>query len=264
MNNTTLVIPDAHVGPEQDLSRFAMLGQLIVDRRPDRIITMGDFVSLESLSNWDLNKSGVMEGRRYQNDIAAGNMALDLLFFQLRNLQDKQRRLKERVYKPRIVYIYGNHEDRLVRYLETRAELKEHLNLDDDLNLLDHGFHDIIPYRQGIEFDGVNFTHSLMNMANQAVSGRYAIHRAAEMTAKSLVFAHSHRRENVNYYRHGADNILQILMCGAFFEHVDDYAYGGLNAYWRGVNILTHWAEGRFDVEEISIERLRNTYEDII
>lgn len=259
--STTLLVPDAHVSPDQDLSRFARAGQLIIERKPTRIILMGDFLTLESLSNWDLNRAGVMEGRRYQGDIAAGNMALDFMLTPLRLLQERQRRLKEKVYRPRIVYLYGNHEDRLLRYLDTRAELKEHLNLEEDLNLMDHGITDIIPYRQGIEFDGVNFTHAPMNAANQAVSGRYAIHRAAEMTAQSLVFAHTHRRENVNFYRHGADNITQVLMCGAFFEHTDAYAYGGLNSYWRGLCILTHWSKGRFDVEDISLERLRSLYE---
>ena len=62
---TTLVVPDAHVGPGQDLSRFDALSKLINDRFPSRIIFMGDFVTVEALSNWDLQKSGVMEGKRY-------------------------------------------------------------------------------------------------------------------------------------------------------------------------------------------------------
>lgn len=260
MSSVTLVVPDAHVGPGQKLDRFNRLGQLIVDRRPDRIVTMGDFVTLESLSNWDLNKSGVMEGRRYKADIASAVEALARMTGPLQAVQDKQRRLREKIYRPRLVYIKGNHEDRLDRYTETKPELKEHLNLEEDLQLMDFGFTDVVPYKEYIEIDGVLMTHAPLGGSAQPVSGKMAVHRAAEMMSKSLVFGHTHRKEGVNYYRHGAENINQILTCGCFFEDDPDYAYGGLNSYWRGVMLLNHFSEGRFDVEEISLERLGMMY----
>lgn len=257
---TSLVIPDAHIEPGQDLSRFEKLGKLIVERKPNRIISLGDFVTLSALSNWDLSKAGVMENRRYSLDMEAGKTAINLMLSPLREVQEKQRKAKEKIYKPRLVFIKGNHCSRLPRYLETKPELKDHLDIDKDLQLVENGFTDIVEYRDYIEFDGVNFTHAPQNAANQPVSGKYAIHRAAEMTAKSLVFAHSHRREAVNYYRHGSHNLTQIYMAGAFFEHTESYAYGGLNAYCRSCAILTHFAEGRFDVEEISLERLHRMF----
>jgi len=257
---TTLVIPDAHICPGQDLSRFAKAGQLILDYLPSRIILLGDFVTLESLSGWDLAKSGNMEGKRYSEDIAAGKEALRLLLAPLKRLQEQQKFAGGSVYKPQLVFLKGNHCDRLDRYLETKPELKEHLNLVKDLQLKEIGFTDVVEYRDSIEFEGVLFTHAPQNAANQAVSGKYAIHRAAEMTAKSVVFGHTHRFEAVNYYRHGSGELTQLLMAGAFFEHTEDYAYGGLNAYYRGLVVLTHWKEGRFDVENISLERLQQMY----
>lgn len=247
---TTLPIPDAHVDPNQDLSRFDCLNKFIKDRRPDNIIFMGDFITLESLSNWDLNKSGVMEGRRYQLDIQAGKDALK------KTLEGFQ----EENYYPRIIFLKGNHCFRLDRYIDTKPELKEHLNIERDLCLREFGIDEIVEYKESCEICGTIFTHAPMNAANQAVSGKYAIHRAAEMTHKSLVFAHTHRMESVNFYRHGANTITQVLTCGCFFEHTDSYAYGGLNAYFRGLCLLTHWKEGRFDVEDIALERLKEIY----
>jgi len=249
--STSLVIPDAHVGPGQDLTRFEKAGQLMAERRPDRVITLGDWVSLESLSNWDLTKSGVMEGRRYKEDMEAGKEALRLLLEPSKKIAG---------YRPEVVFIKGNHCSRLDRYLETKPELKEHLDLVKDLGLPELGVTSVVEYRENIEIEGVLFTHAPQNAANQPVTGKYAIHRAAEQTAKSVVYGHSHRRESVNYYRHGSDTITQISMLGAFFSHVDAYAYGGLNAYWRGLAILTHWAPGRYDVEEIALERLLQMY----
>lgn len=259
-HKTTLVIPDAHVSPGQDLTRFKKLGQLIVDKQPDRIISLGDFLSLDSMSGWDLAKSGNMEGKRYSEDIQAGKDALQLMLQPLKNMQGQQRYAGASVYTPRMVFIKGNHCDRVDRYLETRPELKEHMSVDKDLELNKFGFSDIVAYRESIEFDGVLFTHAPMNAANQPVSGKYAIHRAAEMTAKSLVFGHTHRQEVVNYYRHGSGELTQIVTGGALFEGTDSYAYGALNAYFRGLMLLTHYKEGRFDYEVISLERLNELY----
>ena len=218
-NQTTLVVPDCHVGPNQDLSRFVSLNNLILNKQPTNIIFMGDFITLESLSNWDLNKAGIMEGRRYQEDINSGIKALKLC------LKD----VKE-TYNPNLIFIKGNHENRLDRYLDSKPELKQHLDLNKDLKLKEFGFDSIVEYKEYCDIMGTLFTHSPMNAANQCVSGKFAIHRAAEMTHTSLVFGHCHRKETVNFYRHGADDITQVLTCGAFFEHTDSYAYGGLNA----------------------------------
>src|ERR1017187_4025055 len=75
-HKTTLVVPDAHVKPGEDLTRFSKLGNLITDKKPDHIVLMGDFVTLESLSAWDLGKAGKMEGKRYSEDCKAGIQAI--------------------------------------------------------------------------------------------------------------------------------------------------------------------------------------------
>lgn len=248
-NQTTLTIPDMHIAPNQDLSRCIVLNKLILDKKPDNIIFMGDFLTFESLSNWDLNKASIMEGKRYQLDIYSGKEALGLI---LNNVKS--------TYNPKIIFLKGNHSNRIDRYLETRPELKEHLNLEKDLKLKEFGIDVVVEYKEFYNIMGVNFTHILMNAANTAPSGKFALHRVSEMTNTSIVYAHSHRKESLNVFRHGMSDIIQILCCGAYFEHVDEYAKGGLNAYSIGVQILSHWKYGRFDVEEFSLERLRQLY----
>ena len=259
---TTLVLPDAHVAPGQDLSRFSALGNLIVARRPDNIISMGDFATLESLSAWDQGKAGKMEGRRYSEDCKACVSAIDLMLSPLRRLQARQKKAKEPVYTPRLIFLEGNHEDRIGRYVACKPELAEHLDIAKDLQLEESGFTDFIPYRGFIEIEGVLFAHAVMNAANQAVSGKTALGTIAQSVSKSVVIGHLHRFEVMNHYRHGAEDIIQIVSAGGFFEHVDDYADGGLNAYWRGLLILHHIKDkpGRFDIEQVSMERLKRLW----
>jgi predicted phosphodiesterase len=257
-----LVVPDPHTGPDQNLRRFDWLGRLIVERRPDVITSLGDFVTFEALSNWDMSKPLLMEGRRVKKDLDAANDARDRMLTPLVELQEKQRRLKERIYRPRLIWIEGNHEERGQRYIELNPILDGFLNLHEYLKLRERGFTDIVPYRGYAEVEGTQFTHAPMNGANQPVGGKYALFRAAEMVSRSLVFGHTHRAEGVNLKRHGNDDIIQIRTSGAFFEHTDGYADGAQNHYWRGVEILTHWAPGRFDAEQLSMNRLEAEYGD--
>jgi hypothetical protein len=259
-NKTTLVVPDAHAMPNQDLSRFSSLGNLIAEKQPDHIVLMGDFVTLESLSAWDLGKAGKMEGKRYSEDCKAGISAIDLMMSPVRRLQTRQKKNKEAVYKPRLIYILGNHEDRLERYLATKPELSAHLDIVRDLALEDSGFTDIVPYRGFVELEGVLFTHAVMNAANQAIGGKTALSAISQAVSKSIVIGHLHRLETMNHFRHGADDIIQIVSAGCFFEGAEDYADGGLNAYWRGVLLLTHYKQGRFDIDTFSTERLVELY----
>lgn len=260
IKSTTLVIPDAHVEPDQDLIRFSKLGNFITEHRPDNIVFLGDFVSLDSLSAWDLGKSGQMEGRRYSEDCKAGIDALHAVLDPIQNLNQRLKNRKERQYHPRKVYCEGNHEERLARYLQTKSELSEHLSIYKDLKLESFGITEFIPYRQMVDIDSILFTHAVQNAANQGVAGKTALGSISQLVAKSVVQGHTHRAETMSFYRHGADDICQVYTAGCFFSHVPDYANGACTSEWVGISLLTHWKENRFDINQFALERLLEEY----
>lgn len=251
----TLVIPDAHVAPDQDLYRFGVLGCCIESLRPDNIVVLGDFVSLDSLSHWDQDKPLIMENRRYHRDIEAGLDALELMTRPMKTLQEKQRRNKEKIYRPRMVWCHGNHENRLERYLEKIPELHGQLSIEADLELAHFGFTEIVPYKEFAEIEGSWFTHAVMNGAGAPAQGKYAVFRAGELCSKSVVFGHLHRKEMVNFRRHGSP-LIQVVSAGAFFDETPDYSKGANSARWFGTLLLHHTGEGTFDIDEYSMERM--------
>lgn len=99
--NTVLVIPDAHVTNNTDLSRFDYVSKLIEERRPNTILIGGDFADMLSLSAWEKSNRLAVEGRRLKLEIDAVNDALDRLLS-----------FKNRLpyYKPRLIFLEGNHE----------------------------------------------------------------------------------------------------------------------------------------------------------
>lgn len=260
-NKTVLVIPDGHVDDTQDLSRWAYLGNLIVDRKPDMIVQIGDFVTLGSLSYFDMNKKRKMENVRFSNEMEAGRTALDFLFGPMNRYNDKMKSQHLKQYKPEVIWCEGNHEIRVEHYLDTHPHLDGLINLGlpQNLNYAGYPITEIVPYREFVTRDGVAYTHAPINAACKPVVGKFSLYRASEMFATSIVFGHTHRKESLNLFRHGSD-ITQVFNVGCFFEHTDDYALGAQNIYWRGIQILHLWGYGRFDVEEISIDRLSGEY----
>ncbi len=255
----TLLVPDAHVTCHEDLSRFTQCGNLIVDRQPERIMIMGDFVSLDSLSDFDMNTRLLMEQRRYEQDIRAGNVALDLM---LRPLQDYNKRMvegKRKTYRPEIVFLEGNHEYRATRYVQSHAELEGFIEVSRDLRLSDRGIR-FIPYRGFYRVDGTTFVHAPMNKANQPISGKYAVARALERYSGNIVFGHTHRWEYMEEKRMDCDANNTALACGCFFEVCPEYAEGAENNWWKGLTILHHHENG-WDIEQISLARLGRMYQ---
>lgn len=245
-NITTLVVPDAHVKPKQDLSRFIHLGKLANERKPDNIVFMGDFLNMDSLSSWDAGKEA-SHGKRYKEDIKSGYEALQLF-------------LKQLTYKPNLVFLSGNHDlGRIEKYIESHPMLRGHMDLQEDLRLKELSF-TYIPYKKFYEVEGTLFTHAIMSAANTPISSKNITPLISSLVAKSVVVGHHHRWCQDNFFRFGSDEIQQVLVCGLFSPETEKYAEDAANAYWRGCCILTHWKYGRFDTEQISIERLKALY----
>ena len=84
---THVVIPDTQAKPGAPTDHLRWIGQYIVDHfrdQPIKIIHLGDHWDMPSLSLYDKGKRA-MEGRRYVEDINAGNDAFVVLNKELIN-----------------------------------------------------------------------------------------------------------------------------------------------------------------------------------
>ena len=257
--STTLVIPDCHDKPGVSKDRFTNTGMLICDVQPERVVVMGDFTSMSSLSHWDKNKRLIVEGKRYKEDIKSAKAAIAALFEPLRKLQETQEILGEEIYTPEIIWLLGNHEDWVRQHTVYNPALSGHLDIIDDLEL-NKFCSVIVPYKKYIEIEGVIFSHVPMNGGNVPVSGKHAIFRAQDQCSKSQVFAHTHRWEHIANSRHGDDDIIQTLSVGFFDFDKEEYCEDAPLGWWSGLTILDHWKPGRFDAAQISLNRLMEMY----
>lgn len=242
----TLVVGDAHVDPTQrkSLDRFDALHNFIVDRKPNRIVIIGDFITLDSLSEWDRDKRRRLEGKRYKADIDVGRDALNRMMRGGFN------------WEPELIFCEGNHEERLRRYLDRDPSFAGVVSVHADL-CPEWKF---IPYKEQWKYKGVSFTHVPINESGKAIGGKNAVAKALEVYHNSVVFGHTHKLAVSCVHRLGSPHLQQAVNVGCFFDHVDDYALGSVTSYWRGIVLLDHYSFNRVDVETVSLGQLRARY----
>lgn len=241
-----LVVGDAHVTNNQNLRRFDWLnGYLNSDNNcPDYLVFIGDFLTLNSLSAWDRDKRLLMEDRRFFKEIDAGNAALDKL--QIPNNTE-------------VIFIEGNHEERLPRYLNYHPEWADGLlTIPTLLRLNERGFR-WIPYRTYWVHNGLHFTHIPFGKARE-VGGKDICSKVEAVTVNTTIFGHTHELHTSCVHKHGQRHLQQILNVGCFFEQEEDYVHGRVTNYWKGLVELDNYDYGRFDIKTIAMGSLEREY----
>lgn len=250
MSDITLVIGDAHVDPKQakankGLERFTWANKYIHDIKPDRVVIIGDFFTMDSVSSHNNGKFLTKENLRYSLDLMAGEAGLQLL--------DVPKNTE-------LIFTEGNHEERSRRYLEGVPELEGTLPTPEDVTRGVYPDVKWVPYKEFHTYRGVGFTHVPFNEGGKPVAGKTATARALDLCDTSVVFGHTHKLDVACVHRHGGRHLVQAINVGCFFAHVDDYALGTVTSYWRGLVTLNHYDHGRVDVETLALGRLRREY----
>lgn len=257
MTKDVLVISDQHAHPDHNNDRADWLGQLIVDRKPDVVINIGDAADMASLSSFDKGKAS-FHGSSYQADIEAHLDFQDRLWAPMRKAKRKQ---------PYRVVLHGNHEHRLQKVLEYDPQLAGSRY---GVSFTDYAFkdwyHEEIPYLGSgpgtYDFGGVTFAHFLPSGAMGKPIG--GVHQASSMIAKAKVpsvVGHSHFAD----YSVQADirgNLIQAVVAGVYQDYNSGWAGNTQNGWWRGLVYLHGVEGGQFDPEFISLDRIKREYQD--
>lgn len=244
--DTTLVVGDVHISPNQNLRRATWLGKVIADLKPNRVIFIGDLLTFDSLSGWDKDKRTKMEGRRYQKDIDSGRDFLGKMYSEHYN-----------VWKPEFILTEGNHEQRLHRYLDCDPTFLDTVDYRKDLGLADWC---IVPYKEYYTHKGVSFTHIPINEAGKPIGGKFVASKALDIVSNNVVFGHTHKLSSACIHRHGSNHLSQALNVGCYFEHIDEYALGSVTSYWRGLVLIDHYENNSFDWQPIRLGKLKKLY----
>lgn len=252
-----LVIPDSHANPDYHNERFTWLGKLIVDVRPDVIIDIGDMADMASLCHYDKGTQKA-EGRRYVDDIRAYVDANTRIFNEIDKLNDRLRADKKKLYKPRIVKLRGNHEQRIARAADKDPTLFGKISYRD---LQDEQFGwEVVDFLTPIVIDGVTYCHYFTSgVMGKPIGGISPARTLLNKGSISATQGHVHTFDYSETTRFDGTRI-QGLVCGCYVDYPMDYA-GQANQMWRsGIVIKRRVHNGTYDMQFISIDEMRDTY----
>ncbi len=206
-----LVVPDCHI-PYHDQRAFDLMLQVARGLKPKHIYVIGDFVDFYAVSSHSKNP---VRATSLEVELLAAAEGLDSL---------------EALGADSLVYIGGNHEDRLRRYLQDKApELFGVANVPELLGLKQRGW-DYVPYKSHTKLGKIHFTHDVGS------AGRNSIFKCLDTYQHSVVTGHTHR-------------LAYIVEGNAVGEHKVSAQFGWLGDtkhidYMQEAKVLKDWALG--------------------
>jgi hypothetical protein len=247
------ILPDTQVKPGVPNDHLRWAGEYVAEKKPDRIIHIGDHWDMPSLSDYDKGKKS-FEGRTYVEDIRAGLDGMDEF---LRPITKEIRRVTNqhrRRWNPSFDFFIGNHEERVLRAINADRKLEGLIGYS-DFKLA--GLWNVHPFLQPVVLDGIAYCHYFTT----GVMGRPATSARALLTKKhmSCVMGHVQKRDIAYDYSADGRQITGIF-AGTFYQHDEEYLNPQGNRHWRGCWMLHQVSDGEFDEMPLSLDYLRKRY----
>lgn len=232
MSRRHFIIPDRQNKPGVPLDHNRWVGEAIARYEPDVVIDLGDASDFESISRHADPGSLSKEGKRLKDDIDAANEGERLLREGMGGFRPK-----------RMVRLRGNHEDRLLRYIEKNPVLEGLIGL----HLLDDTGWEVVPYQDGnpgiTEIDGVSYAHYFCPpLSDKPIGGQIA--NRIQKIGGSFVQGHEQGLKRGDF-QFATGRLAYGVVAGACYLHDEGYK-GAANAHWRGVVVLNDVRNGRF------------------
>lgn len=251
MSRTHLVIPDSHAHPNFNNDRYTWLGHLIDDIKPDVVVDIGDWWDMPSLCSYDRGTKS-FEGRSYKKDIEAGIEAQDRIYSIVRKSKKKL---------PRFVRTLGNHENRINRAVELDRVLEGTIGTK-DLMSKEYGWEEH-KFLDNVEIDGIDYAHYFVTgVSGRPIGGEHPAYSLLSKRFKSSSCGHVHTFDYC--IRTSGENKIHGCVVGVYQDYHADYA-GQANKIWNPGVVLKHEvSNGQYDIEHISLDRIRKAYQHVV
>ncbi len=195
-----LVLPDVHLD-ENVPKDYKMLKPFIEEFKPDIIVLLGDFMDISSLSAWDRDKKRKMENRRFKAEVDCANKELDFL----------QKNCGK------VVFLEGNHENRVSRYLDFNPEMEGMIDIQEVLRLEE----------RGIEWCDMNDLYKIGHMyfTHGMYTGKYFANKHLMEIGENLVVGHTHKTQTA-FQNQAMGKEKMVYGLGTLGDKAPDYMQG--------------------------------------
>lgn len=249
------IVPDTQCRPGVPTDHIDWIAQAIVEYMPSTVVHIGDHWDMPSLSMHDGPGSAKMEGARYEDDVAVGNEAFTRLCAPMEAEQARRVRRKIKLWKPRKVFLFGNHENRINRAINVAPKwagtIGEH-----HLQTRDWERH---AFLERVWQDGVLYSHYFQSShSHHAIGG--TIDNRLNKIGCSFVQGHEQGfRYGTRIQASGAN--WHGLVAGSCYLHDEEYRGAQGQGHWRGAVVLNEVRNGDYCVMPLTLDYLCRKYE---
>ena len=249
-----LVIPDTQCKPGNSFDHLEWAGKYAVKTKPDVIVHLGDHWDMPSLSVYDIGKKS-FEGRTYSHDIKAGNEGMDSFMKPIIEEQARQQENRKKVWKPKKIFLTGNHEYRINRAIESDRKLDGLIGFK-DFNLKKYNW-EVHNFLDVAIVNGIAYSHYFTSgVMGRPVSSPQLMLQKKHM---SCIMGHVQDR-GISYSKKADGSSITGMFAGIFYQHDEDYLNPQTNGSWSGIWMLNEVNNGSFDEMPVSINYLRKQY----
>lgn len=163
------IVTDVH-SPFEHKRGWRIVLDALEDFKADTFVSLGDFMDCLSVSHWSKSPDRALS---LKDEVDHAKAMLD--------------EIEARTPGARRIFVGGNHEDRLQRYLQDKApELFQFIDIPKLLHLEERGW-EYVPYKQSIRIGKLNLTHDVGS------AGRYNVYKALDTFQSPIATGHTHR-----------------------------------------------------------------------
>lgn len=241
-----MVLPDCQVRPGVPINHLEAIGNYAAEKRPDKIVCLGDFADMPSLSSYDIGKASA-EGKRYAADLDATKQAMSALLRPIRKLHRHKR--------PELHLTLGNHEDRIDREAQVNPKWQGFLSTK-DLGYEQAGWR-VYPFLDVVSLDDLDYSHYFQSgPMGRPVGSASALLRKRH---RSSIMGHV---QKVDIAIHEESQHI-ALFAGICYQQDESYLgpkRNGANDCKRGIWMLHEIHDGTFDPMFVSLNFLLRRY----
>ncbi len=241
---------DTQIAAGDDLSYIRHIALYFADKRPDVVIQLGDWADMVSLSSYDSKAKKAVDKRSVRYDFEAANEAwatVDAIW-------------AKEGYNPRKVYVLGNHENRINRFIDDNPEFAGDVSMD-RFAAKSLGW-EVYPFLEVVSIDGVAYSHYFprgpSGRVTQTRNGAPSAMTMLKREMRSCTAGHMQGLDTAIYQT--SDKTLRGVILGSSYVKEEHYLSHQGNRHWRGVLLKHSVREGTYDLVEAPLDYLASKY----
>lgn len=241
---------DTQICAGDDLDYIRHIALYFADKRPDVVIQLGDWADMVSLSSYDSKAKKAVDQRSVRLDFEAANEAwhtVDAIW-------------KKEGYAPRKVYLLGNHENRIDRFISDNPEFAGDVNTDRFV-AKSLGW-EVYPFLDVATIDGVAYSHYFprgpSGRVTQTKNGAPNAITMVKREMRSCTAGHMQGLDTAIYQT--SEKTLRGVILGSSYPKDEHYLSQQGNRHWRGVLMKHSVRDGNFDLVECPLDYLSAKY----